>query len=162
MGQHIVDVEDEPLNAILFVRILRKGGGFDVTVSEDVDEILRLANAGLVHLFVMDVSLSNSSYEGVAVDGVAITRLLKGNERTKHIPVILATAHAMRGDAERLLREVTVPDSELDGPRLAREVGRLLGSVQMLVEMARAARQAARPDAAERIAEETLDLARGG
>jgi UDP-N-acetylglucosamine--N-acetylmuramyl-(pentapeptide) pyrophosphoryl-undecaprenol N-acetylglucosamine transferase len=54
---------------------------------------------------------------------------------------------------------VVVPDHELDGPRLAREVGALLGAPQRLNEMANAARAAARPDAAERIADEVLTLA---
>ena len=55
---------------------------------------------------------------------------------------------------------VVVPDGELDGPRLAREVGTLLGAPQRLGAMANAARALARPDAAERIADELLALAR--
>jgi UDP-N-acetylglucosamine--N-acetylmuramyl-(pentapeptide) pyrophosphoryl-undecaprenol N-acetylglucosamine transferase len=56
---------------------------------------------------------------------------------------------------------VVVPDAELDGPRLAREVAALLGAPQRMAEMAKAAAAAARPDAAERIAEELLQLAGG-
>jgi UDP-N-acetylglucosamine--N-acetylmuramyl-(pentapeptide) pyrophosphoryl-undecaprenol N-acetylglucosamine transferase len=52
-----------------------------------------------------------------------------------------------------------VPDAELDGPRLAREVAALLGNEQRLGEMAAAARGASRPDAADRIADELLRLA---
>jgi UDP-N-acetylglucosamine--N-acetylmuramyl-(pentapeptide) pyrophosphoryl-undecaprenol N-acetylglucosamine transferase len=62
---------------------------------------------------------------------------------------------------ERAGAAVVVPDAELDGPRLAREVGSLLGAPQRLAEMARAAREAALPDAAERIAEQTLQLVLG-
>jgi UDP-N-acetylglucosamine--N-acetylmuramyl-(pentapeptide) pyrophosphoryl-undecaprenol N-acetylglucosamine transferase len=54
---------------------------------------------------------------------------------------------------------VVVPDAELDGPRLAREVGTLLGAPQRLGAMSKAARAVARPDAAERIADELLALA---
>jgi UDP-N-acetylglucosamine--N-acetylmuramyl-(pentapeptide) pyrophosphoryl-undecaprenol N-acetylglucosamine transferase len=61
---------------------------------------------------------------------------------------------------ERAGAAVVVPDAELDGPRLAREVAALLRVPQRLAEMGKAARAAARPDAAERIAEETLRLAR--
>jgi UDP-N-acetylglucosamine--N-acetylmuramyl-(pentapeptide) pyrophosphoryl-undecaprenol N-acetylglucosamine transferase len=56
---------------------------------------------------------------------------------------------------------VVVPDSELDGPRLAREVGALLGSPERLAQMAAAARSAARPDAADRVARGVLALGRG-
>jgi UDP-N-acetylglucosamine--N-acetylmuramyl-(pentapeptide) pyrophosphoryl-undecaprenol N-acetylglucosamine transferase len=55
---------------------------------------------------------------------------------------------------------VVMRDAELDGPRLAREVAGLLGSPERLREMSKAARALARPDAADRIAEETLALAR--
>jgi UDP-N-acetylglucosamine:LPS N-acetylglucosamine transferase len=51
-----------------------------------------------------------------------------------------------------------IPDAELDGPRLAREVGALLAAPQRMAEMANAARVVARPDAAERVAEELLSL----
>src|SRR5918998_1612580 len=63
--------------------------------------------------------------------------------------------------AERAGAAVVVPDEELDGPRLAREVAALLGAPQRLAEMANAAAAAARPDAAERIADELLRLAGG-
>jgi UDP-N-acetylglucosamine--N-acetylmuramyl-(pentapeptide) pyrophosphoryl-undecaprenol N-acetylglucosamine transferase len=55
---------------------------------------------------------------------------------------------------------VVVPDDELDGPRLAREVGALLAAPQRLAAMANAARAVARPDAADRIAAELLALGR--
>ena len=55
---------------------------------------------------------------------------------------------------------VVIPDAELDGPRLAREVGALLSAPQRMAEMANAAQAVARPDAAERVADELLRLAR--
>jgi UDP-N-acetylglucosamine--N-acetylmuramyl-(pentapeptide) pyrophosphoryl-undecaprenol N-acetylglucosamine transferase len=53
---------------------------------------------------------------------------------------------------------VVIPDAELDGPRLAREVGALLAAPQRMAEMANAARAVARPDAAEVVADELLRL----
>jgi UDP-N-acetylglucosamine--N-acetylmuramyl-(pentapeptide) pyrophosphoryl-undecaprenol N-acetylglucosamine transferase len=53
---------------------------------------------------------------------------------------------------------VVIPDDELDGPRLAREVGGLLAAPQRMAEMANAARTVAKPDAAERVASELLAL----
>jgi UDP-N-acetylglucosamine--N-acetylmuramyl-(pentapeptide) pyrophosphoryl-undecaprenol N-acetylglucosamine transferase len=54
---------------------------------------------------------------------------------------------------------VVVPDDELDGPRLAREVGALLAAPHRLAAMAKAAQAVARPDAADRIADELVALA---
>jgi UDP-N-acetylglucosamine--N-acetylmuramyl-(pentapeptide) pyrophosphoryl-undecaprenol N-acetylglucosamine transferase len=59
---------------------------------------------------------------------------------------------------ERAGAAIVIPDAELDGPRLAREVGALLGAPQRMSEMSNAASAAARPDAAERIAGELLAL----
>jgi UDP-N-acetylglucosamine--N-acetylmuramyl-(pentapeptide) pyrophosphoryl-undecaprenol N-acetylglucosamine transferase len=79
------------------------------------------------------------------------------------VPYPHATADHQTSNArfvERFGAAVVVPDGELDGPRLAREVGALLAAPGRMAEMARAARSVARPDAAERIADELLALAR--
>jgi UDP-N-acetylglucosamine--N-acetylmuramyl-(pentapeptide) pyrophosphoryl-undecaprenol N-acetylglucosamine transferase len=51
---------------------------------------------------------------------------------------------------------VVIPDAELDGPRLAREVGGLLAAPPRMAAMANAALAVAKPDAAERVASELL------
>ena len=101
----VVVVEDDPVNAMLFRRILERRGGFRVTALEDVDELLRIARRGAVDVVVMDVSLANSSYEDRPVNGVELCRILKSEASTRGLPVILATAHAMRGDEQKLLAE---------------------------------------------------------
>lgn len=103
MSQRILLVEDDPINVRFIQVVLTKKGGFDVVVSEDVEEILRLARESDLAAIIMDVSLSRSSYNGNKVDGIFITQLLKKDEATRHIPVLLATAHAMFGDREKYL-----------------------------------------------------------
>jgi UDP-N-acetylglucosamine--N-acetylmuramyl-(pentapeptide) pyrophosphoryl-undecaprenol N-acetylglucosamine transferase len=56
---------------------------------------------------------------------------------------------------------VVVPDDELSAARLARETAALLADPQRLRAMAAAARRLARPDAAEVVAGELLEAARG-
>jgi UDP-N-acetylglucosamine--N-acetylmuramyl-(pentapeptide) pyrophosphoryl-undecaprenol N-acetylglucosamine transferase len=85
------------------------------------------------------------------------------------LPAILVPYPQATGDhqtanaryMERAGAAVVVPDAELDGPLLAREVAAVLGAPERLAAMQAAARATARPDAAERIAEELLALARG-
>jgi UDP-N-acetylglucosamine--N-acetylmuramyl-(pentapeptide) pyrophosphoryl-undecaprenol N-acetylglucosamine transferase len=54
-----------------------------------------------------------------------------------------------------------VPDTELDGPRLVREVDALLADPSRLTAMGRAAASTARRDAAERVAALVEEHARG-
>ena len=56
---------------------------------------------------------------------------------------------------------VVIPDAELNGPRLAQEVGRLLADQGRLAAMARASTAVAKPDSARVIAHEVLAAARG-
>jgi CheY-like chemotaxis protein len=53
-------------------------------------------------LVLMDVSLRATQWQGRPIDGIELARLLKQRTPTR-LPVILATAHAMTGDRERLL-----------------------------------------------------------
>jgi len=103
MSNRILLVEDDPINVRFIQVVLAKKGGFEVLVSEDVEEILRLAHEADLAAIIMDVSLSRSSYQGNKVDGIFITQLLKEDAATRHIPVLLATAHAMFGDREKYL-----------------------------------------------------------
>jgi CheY-like chemotaxis protein len=101
----ILIVEDDPINVKFMKVVLTRKGGYEVEVSEDVGEIMALAQSGSLGAIIMDISLSRTVYEGRKVDGIFITRMLKANPATAGIPVILATAHAMTGDRERFLAE---------------------------------------------------------
>lgn len=108
--RHILVVEDDTVNALLFRMILEKRGGFQVTVTESPDEILALVRGGTVDLVIMDISLSHSRYLGKPVSGVELCGLIKDDPATSRVPVVLATAHAMRGDSEALLRDSGAED----------------------------------------------------
>ncbi len=107
---HILVVEDDPHNAILFRKVLEKRGGFRVTVTEDGPEVLALVRSGDVGLVLMDVSLAHTRLDGHPAGGVELCRRLKEDPASADVPVVLATAHAMRGDAESLLIESGADD----------------------------------------------------
>ncbi len=107
---HVLVVEDDAMTAQLFKIILERKGGFKVTVTDNGEEIINLLNSGDVNLIIMDVSLPGTFVNGVQVDGLKLSKMIKENEITSKIPIILATAHAMRGDAERFLEESKADD----------------------------------------------------
>jgi two-component system, cell cycle response regulator DivK len=103
MPETVLVVEDDPANAMLIETILSRFGGFAVVASDDGDQVLRLAaGAGLVAV-LMDVSLADTRVTGNKVDGIELTRRIRSLPGCAHLPIILLTAHAMRGDREHLL-----------------------------------------------------------
>ena len=78
------------------------------------------------------------------------------------IPYPHATADHQAANArhfERAGAAIVIPDAELTGPRLAQEVGRLLGDRGRLAAMGNASEALARPDAAQAVAAEVLAAA---
>ena len=101
--KHILLVEDDPMNAAVIRAVLAKRSEYQVLVTEDAAEVFARARAGELYLVIMDVSLTNTHWEGKPVSGVDLCKLLKSDPLTAGLPVLLATAHAMRGDSEHLL-----------------------------------------------------------
>ncbi|MEQ9368388.1 MAG: response regulator [Coleofasciculus chthonoplastes F3-SA18-01] len=101
----VLIVEDEPMNFRVFSKILTKRGGLNVKGTEDVEEVMKIAQAGDADIILMDVSLAHSVYKGKPVDGIKITQMLKADAQTSNLPIILVTAHAMDGDRENFLKQ---------------------------------------------------------
>jgi len=130
MDVRILVVEDDPMNAKLFQLILARKAGFGVEVTEDPARVLEVARSGGADLIIMDVSLSNSNWDGVPVDGLEITRRLKQDPEARRIPILLATAHAMKGSKEKFLQE-SGADDYISKPIVSAE--ELIGRIQTLL-----------------------------
>src|SRR6185295_19403858 len=85
--------EDNLHNRRIFEKVLTDAG-FRVMEAEDGGRALELAFASRPDLILMDLSLP-------VVDGWECTRRLKADERTRGVPIVALTAHAMRGDEDR-------------------------------------------------------------
>lgn len=103
--QTVLIVEDDLINARVFSKILTKRGGLAVKHTENVDEVIEIAQSGEADIILMDVSLSRSMYQGKAMNGIQLTQLLKADTKTANLPIILVTAHAMEGDRENFLKQ---------------------------------------------------------
>ena len=129
----ILIVEDHALIAKFYRLALERAGGYSCVVTENVPEILALVRAGGIALAIVDVSLSAAEWEGRILDGVELTRMIKAASPGR-LPVLLATAHAMTGDRERLL-ETSTADDYLQKP--VYEAAVLLTKVRALLEHGR-------------------------
>lgn len=99
----VLIVEDDPINARVFSKILTKRGGLKVKHTENVEEVMQIAADRQADIILMDVSLAHSVYQGKSVDGIKITQMLKADPETARLPIILVTAHAMEGDRDNFL-----------------------------------------------------------
>lgn len=106
----VLVVEDDQYNALLFRKLLERRGGCSVIVTESAEEVFRLVGEGAVDLVIMDVSLANTTWQDAPINGIELTQLLKRDPLTQAVPVLLATAHAMRGDAESFVRDSCADD----------------------------------------------------
>lgn len=91
----VLVVEDNEMNMQL-VEYLLEERGYGIMKAPSGEEALRLTSGTLPDLILMDIHLPG-------IDGISVVRELKRSERTKRIPVLALTAHAMRGDKDRFL-----------------------------------------------------------
>lgn len=86
----ILLVEDNEMNRDMLSRRLEHQG-YSVLSAHDGEQGHFLACSETPDLVLMDISLP-------LMNGWELTRLLKSNERTRHIPIIALTAHALVTD----------------------------------------------------------------
>ena len=95
VGGTVLIVEDNPDATTIYSMVLVHSG-LDVLVAADGEQGLALARASRPDVILMDIAMPG-------LDGLAVTRLLKGDEATALIPIVVLTAHALPGDRERAL-----------------------------------------------------------
>ena len=98
-------VEDDLLLARGTAKLLERLGGYQVDISVECDEILKIARAGEVDIILMDINLPGAVWNGDGVSGSDLSRILKSEEQTKNIPIILLTAYAIKSERDILLRQ---------------------------------------------------------
>ena len=116
----ILLVEDNEDNRTVYATILRHAG-YRVIEAIDGEEGVDKAGSEQPQLILMDISIP-------VIDGWEATRLLKRDLKTKHIPVVALTAHALASDRAKAI-EIGF-DGYLTKPceprAVLREINRLL------------------------------------
>lgn len=92
-GEWILVVDDEPANLRLMVAVLRSHG-YEVVTAEDAWVAMRVLEGSSVDLVIIDVGLPG-------MDGLALTRRLRADERWRSLPIVAWTGYAMTSDEVR-------------------------------------------------------------
>jgi CheY-like chemotaxis protein len=118
--QKILLVEDNEMNRDMLSRRLQRAG-YTVIMARDGEEGHLLAQSENPDIILMDISLP-------VMDGWEVTRLLKANQATRHIPIIALTAHALVTDRTKAFE---VGCDEYDTKPI--EFGRLTEKIEHLL-----------------------------
>jgi len=97
MPKKILIVEDNQDNRELVVKVLRNKG-FETAEAADGEEAIEKAVSENPDLILLDISLPK-------LDGYEVVKRLKSMEEFQEIPVVAFTAHAMKGDREKVIAE---------------------------------------------------------
>jgi CheY-like chemotaxis protein len=116
-GPLVLIVDDVQDNRTIYVLFL-KFSGYRIAEAENGAEALEKATALLPDVIVMDLSLP-------VMDGWEATRRLKRDPRTKHIPVVVLTGHALPEHAQAardagcdlVITKPCLPDQLMDAIR---------------------------------------------
>lgn len=95
MPAEILIIEDNPLNMEL-ARDLLESRGYNVREAVTAQEGIQAIRASLPDLVLMDIQLPG-------MDGLTATRLLRQDETLKNLIIIALTAHAMKGDEQKVM-----------------------------------------------------------
>ena len=95
MPRKILIVEDNEDNRELAVKVLRNKG-FETVTAVDGEEAIEKAVSEKPDLILLDISLPK-------LDGYEGAKRLKNMEEFKDIPIVAFTAHAMKGDREKVI-----------------------------------------------------------
>jgi two-component system cell cycle response regulator DivK len=95
MPRKILIVEDNEDNRELAVKVLRNKG-FETVEAVDGEQAIEKAVSEKPDLILLDISLPK-------LDGYEVARRLKEMDEFKEIPIVAFTAHAMKGDREKVI-----------------------------------------------------------
>lgn len=90
MPQKILITEDSP-TILEIERCALEAGGYEVFVARDGQEALDLARREQPALIILDLMLPK-------LDGYKVCRMLKFDEKYKHIPIIMFTSRVQKSD----------------------------------------------------------------
>jgi two-component system, OmpR family, alkaline phosphatase synthesis response regulator PhoP len=118
--KRILVVEDEPL-VRMALRLRLEKQNYAVIESEDGEDGLNIARSEKPDLILLDVMLPK-------MDGNEMARLLKSDEKLRHIPIVMLTAKAQQADRDAA--NAAGADAYLTKPFKAEE---LLAAISMLL-----------------------------
>lgn len=91
----VLVVDENPINTELAIEILGIQG-FIAEGAQNGTEVIKKIEKEIYDLILTEIGIPG-------MDGIEVRKIIKSKSQYKHVPVIALTAHAMKGDRERIL-----------------------------------------------------------
>ena len=91
----VLVLDDNPTNLKLACSVL-EWSGYEIRMAGDAEEALKMIEEEPPEMILMDIGLPG-------MDGLTLTRKLKGHESTRQILIVALTAFAMKGDEQAVI-----------------------------------------------------------
>ena len=120
-SRQILIIDDNPTNLKLAASVL-KFEGYEVLAAENAFAAIDILVAAKPDLILMDLAMPG-------MDGLTLTRKLKGDPTTRELRIVALTASAMKGDDKRAIEAgceayITKP---IDTRKLPEQIAEILG-----------------------------------
>jgi len=96
MARESILIIDDNAQNLKLARVTLSLDGYDVRTAGDAEDALRVLASFTPRLILMDLQLPG-------MDGLRLTRQLKGDPERRRIRIVALTAYAMKGDEEKAL-----------------------------------------------------------
>jgi DNA-binding response OmpR family regulator len=93
IGKKILIIDDEPAIHRL-LKVILEVEGFQIVGPEEHQKARKSIASGKPDVIILDIMMPE-------VDGFEILKMLKGDQETRHIPVIVLTVRSLKEDIEK-------------------------------------------------------------
>lgn len=105
----LIIVEDDKITQQFYTMFFNKYG-YDTIVTDNGDKILDALLTEEIGLILMDINLSNSYLNGEKIDGIKLSQIIKSDDRTKDIPLVLVTASSLSSQLKQFLNDTNAEE----------------------------------------------------
>jgi len=95
MAHESILVVDDQLISMKLTRLILEGEGYRVLVAGNATEALQIVQDSNPDLILMDIHLPS-------MDGLALTKLLRSDQESRHIKIVAISAYASTEDDQRI------------------------------------------------------------
>ena len=109
MKSNILVMEDDTFTQ-QFYELLFQRAGFNSIITDEGDRFIETLENQDVSIIILDLNLKNTYLNNERVDGIALAKKVKGNNKYAHVPIIIVSAYKNLTNGRNFLQETGAED----------------------------------------------------